>query len=55
MAKMAEKEKKEVPIYEKIGPDECLIISRDEKGILIACNKGGEIDIKRVSYPKEEE
>lgn len=52
---MSEKEKKDIPIYEKIGKDECLIISRNEDGILVACNKDGEIDIKRVSYPKEEE
>lgn len=51
---MSEKEKKEIPIYEKIAPNECLIISRDEDGILVACNKNGEIDIKRVSYPKKE-
>ncbi|GEM_PF-4268100 len=45
--------KEEIPIYEKLAPGECLIISRDERGILVACNKGGEIEIKRIPYPRE--
>jgi hypothetical protein len=49
--KMVERNKEEEPIYEKLSPNECMIISRDDKGILIACNKDGDIELKRVSYP----
>ena len=48
---MVERNKEEEPIYEKLSPNECMIISRDAKGILIACNKDGDIQLKRVSYP----
>ena len=43
----------EITIYERLAPGECLIISRDEKGILVACNKNGELEIKKIPYPKE--
>ncbi len=52
---MSEKESTEIPIYEKIAPGECLIISRDKNSILIACNKDGEVKLERVSYPKSVE
>lgn len=45
----------EIPIYEKISPGECLIISRDEKSILVACNNNGTIELNRISYPKSED
>lgn len=41
------------PIYEKLGPNECLIISRDTKGILVACNEDGKVTLKRVTPQKE--
>lgn len=44
--------KREEPIYEKLGPNECIILSRDEDGVLVACNKDGDIKLKRVPYPK---
>ena len=53
--KISKKEKNEIPIYEKIGPGECLIISRTDKNIIVACNKNGEIEVKKISYPKEED
>jgi hypothetical protein len=50
----------EAPIYEILKPNESLIISRNEEGILVACNRNGEVEIKRILYPssdnmKEEE
>lgn len=45
----------EIPICEKISPRECLIISRDDKSILVACNNNGTIELNRISYPKSEE
>ncbi len=46
---MAEEEKeKEDPIFEKLAPKECLILSRDSKGYNVACNVDGKITIKRV-------
>jgi len=52
---MSEKEKNDIPIYEKIGKDECFIISRNEDGVLVACNREGKIELSRVSYPKKED
>jgi len=41
------------PIYEKLGPKECMIISRDSEGILYACNKNGKLEIKKIPYPSK--
>ena len=46
---------REEPIYEKLNPRECMIISRDDKGVLVACNEDGNIKLKRVSYPTPED
>ncbi len=43
--------RREEPIYEKLNPKECMIISRDAKGVLVACNEDGDIKLKRVLYP----
>jgi len=40
------------PIYEKISQGECMIISKGKDGVLVACNKNGDIELKRVKYPK---
>ena len=47
--------KKEEPVYETLEQNACMIISRDDKGILVACNKEGDIKLKRVLYPVSEE
>jgi hypothetical protein len=44
--------KKEIPIYERLAEGECLVILRDEDGVLVACNKKGDVALKRVPYPK---
>lgn len=41
------------PIYEKLGPNECLIINRDRNGILVACNEHGKVTLKRIIPQKE--
>ena len=38
----------EKPILEKILPGECLIISKDEEGCIVARNSGGEVSLERV-------
>ena len=45
----------EEPIYELLDKYECLIISKNEEGLLVACNAGGIVELQRVKYPKEEE
>ena len=47
-----DKVKKEIPIYERLAKGECLVILRDDDGVLVACNKNGDIALKRVPYPK---
>lgn len=42
--------KDEIPIYQKISPGEVLIISKDEDGFLVAENKDGSINIRRVRF-----
>lgn len=44
--------KKETPIYERLAKGECLVIMRDEDGVLVACNKDGDVALKRIPYPK---
>ena len=51
---MVEKRSEE-PVYEKLTPNECMIISRDAKGLLVACNEDGDIKLKRVPYPTPED
>jgi hypothetical protein len=41
------------PVYEKLEPDSCMIISKSSKDVLIACNKKGEVTIKRLKIPTE--
>ncbi len=46
---MADKKKKEEPIYEKLAPGEVLIISKDESGCLkVAENNKGKVTIRKV-------
>ena len=44
--------KKETPIYERLAKGECLVIMRDEDGVLVACNKDGDVALKRIPYPR---
>ncbi len=52
---MAEDKKKEMPVYEHLAPNECMIISKTDKDILVACNSEGDIKVKRVPLPKRED
>jgi len=45
--------KKEEPIYEKLDPNSCMIISKTDDDVLIACNKNGKIELRRVPIPKK--
>jgi len=38
----------EKPILETLAPGECLIISKDEEGCLVARNFGGEVHLEKV-------
>jgi hypothetical protein len=49
------KKKQEVDVYETLGPNECLIISKTEKDMLVACNKKGEVKVKRIKIPNPED
>lgn len=49
---MSKENNEDIPIYEKIAPGECLIVSRDKDSILVVCNKDGKIEIDRISYPQ---
>ncbi len=49
------KKKQEIEVYETLGPNECLIISKTEKDMLVACNKKGEIEVKRIKIPNPED
>ena len=44
--------KKEEPIYEKLEPNECLIISKTDSDVLFACNKDGKIELQRAKIPE---
>ena len=47
-------QEKEEPIYEALNPCDCLIISKNEEGILVACNdEKGKVHLERVPYPSE--
>ena len=43
----------EIPIYEKLSPGEIMIISRSDKGILVATNDDGECDIRYYNDSEE--
>ncbi len=45
--------KEEEPIFERLGPKECLIISRTDKELIVACNEDGEIKVKRIPIPEK--
>lgn len=47
-----EAEKKPEPIYEKLAIDECYIIERRARELLVACNVGGRVLLKIVPLPK---
>jgi len=40
-------------IYEKLAPDEVLIIGRVGDSIIYATNRNGELIIKRALFPKD--
>ena len=52
MAKKRNKRKEE-PVYEKLEPNACMIISKSSDNVLIACNNKGQVKLKRVKIPKE--
>ena len=47
--------KKEEPIYETLSINECMLLSRDDEGVLFACNENGNVKLKRVPYPTSKE
>ena len=48
-------QEKEEPIYEVLNPYDCLLISKNEDGILVACNdEKGKVHLERVPYPSED-
>jgi hypothetical protein len=51
---MSKKEKKKVPVYEKLAPGEVLIVSKDEDGCLeVAENIKGKVRIRKVCSAEE--
>ncbi len=48
---MAPKPRKAEPVYERLGPKECLILERTEEELLVACNEEGKVVVKRVKLP----
>jgi len=40
-------------IYEKLAPDEVLIIARVGGTIIYAANKNGELAIRKAAFPEE--
>ena len=44
----------EIPIYETLAPNECLVISKDDDGLLVATNRLGTVHLERVPFPEEE-
>ena len=45
----------EEPIFETLNQGNVLIISKSDEGVLVASNRCGSVELKRVKYPKEEE
>ena len=43
----------EIPIYEKLSPGEVFIISRNDKGVLVAANDDGECNIRYYNGSEE--
>nr|MDO8045766.1 hypothetical protein [Candidatus Baldrarchaeota archaeon] len=50
----SEEEKKKEPIYEKLAPNEILLISKEGHYIIYAVNRNGKLEIKRTRLPEEE-
>jgi len=48
-------EEREEYVYERLEPKECLIISKTEKDLLVACNEDGNLVLKRIPLPEKEE
>ena len=47
-------QEKEEPIYEVLNPYDCLLISKNEDGLLVACSdEKGKVHLERVPYPSE--
>lgn len=47
-------EEDEAPIYELLGPHDALIVSKSERGLLVAGNDGwGRVQLERIKYPEE--
>ena len=42
------------PIYERLGPGECLILERTDEELLVACNDEGQVVVKKVPLPGRE-
>ena len=47
-------EKEGEPIYEKLAPNEILLISKEGNYIIYAVNRNGKLEIKRTRLPEEE-
>lgn len=45
---MAKEKEKEEPIYEKLAPGECMIISKKGKCVVYARNKDGKTELEEV-------
>ena len=45
----------EMPVLETLAPGECLIISKDEEGCLVACNKKGELALRKIKGGEKDE
>ena len=43
----------EEPIYETLGDNDVLIISKNEEGLLVVSNRNGNVQIERVKYPED--
>lgn len=43
----------EAPIWETLEKDQCMIIARGENHLLTACNKDGDIKVKKIRIPEE--
>lgn len=43
------------PIYEKLLPNEILIICKKENYVIYAVNKDGELILEKVMFPKDKD
>ncbi len=48
---MAKKAQRPEPVYERLGPNECLILERTDEDLLVACNEDGKVVVKKVKIP----